>query len=384
MRLKKIFVVLLLLLMVVGLAFWLRPAAPLPQGKLSAFSEGGKIGFKDETGKVILPPRFEEYRAQVELKFAPFNPAKGPPSDDDYMRSLEPFPDGLCLVRLLGKSGYIDTKGKLRIKAVYDNAQPFHGGQAMVSRFGIWSVIDRTGKTVRTTQYEDVSDAWSEGFTSFRKNGKYGFLNGDLKEISGLSFSEVSSFSNGLARVAVGEGAGKRWGFLGAEGKMVVECIYTDMRDFSEGLAAAATGARPKGSAANWGFLDAKGKFVVAPKYDQALDFSQGLAAVMVHSDSYGQGGDWGFIDKRGNVLIKPKFKRVSKFTDGVAAFTLNPDLTFRGALWGLVDQKGRVVVEPRFGAMPDLAFKNGRALVQLQGQYLWIDNRGNTVEAPP
>jgi hypothetical protein len=82
-----------------------------------------KYGFIDQTGKEIIPPRFD---------------------------ATDKFSEGLAAVQITKEWGYIDTKGELVIKLTgISQAHAFHKGLAeVVTREGRWGYIDKTGKYV--------------------------------------------------------------------------------------------------------------------------------------------------------------------------------------------------------------------------------------------
>ena len=79
--------------------------------------------------------------------------------------------------------------------------------------------------------------------------------------------------------------------------------------DFSEGLAKVWIGDFYTG---NYSFINKKGKVVIKPKYDDVGDFSEGLAIVE-------KSNKWGFINKKGKEIVKPKYDKVVFFSEGLA-----------------------------------------------------------------
>ena len=80
--------------------------------------------------------------------------ALGPGSSDS-----ETVP--LFSVREDGKFGYIDKTGKLVIPPMYDEAYDFNEGLAKVEIGGKAGFIDTTGKVVIPPQYDRVTTPWS-------------------------------------------------------------------------------------------------------------------------------------------------------------------------------------------------------------------------------
>lgn len=63
-------------------------------------------------------------------------------------KNEEKIQEGLALVRLDGKYGYIDKGGKEVITCQYGQAKPFFNGFAEVWTENGWGVIDREGKEI--------------------------------------------------------------------------------------------------------------------------------------------------------------------------------------------------------------------------------------------
>ena len=85
------------------------------------------------------------------------------------------FNEGLCWVRKGGKWGFIDKTGKvvIPINSTYDYVWSFSEGLSGVRKGGF---IDKTGKEVIPLIYDDVRD-FSEGLCKVEKDDKWGFIN---------------------------------------------------------------------------------------------------------------------------------------------------------------------------------------------------------------
>jgi hypothetical protein len=94
-----------------------------------------------------------------------------------------------------------------------------------------------------------------------------------------------------------------KWGFIDEKGKIVINPQFDDVSSFSEGLSGVKIGDK-------WGFIDKKGKIVINPQFDKVRGFSEGLCGVKIVSK-------YGFIDKTGKYVINPLFDRVGDFSEG-------------------------------------------------------------------
>ena len=222
--------------------------------KYEKFEEYGKQGFKKD-GVVVIPAIYDK---------------------------AWDFREGLALVELNDKWGYIDKIGKEVIPIKYNEVYSFKEGLALVKLNGKWGYIDKLGNEVIQIKYESAWD-FREGLALVANNGKGGYIDKSGKEVIPIKFDLVSNFKNGKARVKLNG----KCGYFDKSGKEVTPIKYDDIWDFSEGLA----GVKLNGK---WGFIDKTGKEVIPIKFDIAWPFENGKAMVQLNGKS-------GTIDKQGN-----------------------------------------------------------------------------------
>lgn len=88
----------------------------------------------------------------------------------------EPFSDGVALVKVNGKYGYIDSSGSFRIAPNFKNACSFNEGLAVCSQNGrFWGVIDVWGNMVVQPIYDKIS-SYSDGVAWAKKSSIEGFI----------------------------------------------------------------------------------------------------------------------------------------------------------------------------------------------------------------
>ena len=161
------------------------------KGKVISRGEGRKKfmhhrkGFKDLSGKVVIPPQFD---------------------DVGY------FSEGLAPVRIGEKWGYIDKTGKIVIPPQYTHAHSFWEGLAAVNMgtkwgYGRWGFIDKMGKMVIPFQYDEAGN-FSEGLAGVAVDGKYGFIDQAERMVIKPQYDYIESFSRGVASVGQEEGEG--------------------------------------------------------------------------------------------------------------------------------------------------------------------------------
>jgi uncharacterized membrane protein YhaH (DUF805 family) len=114
--------------------------------------------------------------------------------------NVDDFSEGLALVELNGKYGYIDDTGTEVIPLKYDGAWDFSEGMSLVLLKGKYGYIDKTGKEVIPLKYDDAVD-FSEGLAIVLLKGKYGYIDKTEKEVIPLQYDNAWKFSGGLAKV---------------------------------------------------------------------------------------------------------------------------------------------------------------------------------------
>ena len=199
-----------------------------------------------------------------------------------YYKDYYGFSDGLAVVELNDKFGFIDKTGREVIPLIYDNAYSFSNGLAIVALNGKYGFIDETGREVIPFKY-DGAKAFSEGFARVLLNNKYGYIDTDGKEVIPFKYDFAYNFFEGFARVVLNN----KYGFIDKTGRELTPCKYNYANDFREGLATVKLNDK-------FGYIDKTGKEVIPLIYDYASEFAAGLASAELH-------GNWGYIDKQGN-----------------------------------------------------------------------------------
>jgi hypothetical protein len=143
---------------------------------LVSVEQNNKVGFMDKTGKLIIPPRYED---------------------------AGPFSEGLAAVKIGGQYGYIDRSGKLVIPPRFKQAASFGEGLAAVTLNGSQGgFIDTSGKLVIKEEEFEGGGGFSEGLAAVRgKNHKYGFIDKTGVFVIQPQYDRAGDFSEGLAPV---------------------------------------------------------------------------------------------------------------------------------------------------------------------------------------
>lgn len=166
----------------------------------------------------------------------------------------------------------------------YDAAGAFIDGVAAVQKNGKWFLIDTKGKEVSSEKYEDIvlqanGTHLKDGFMIAKKDGEYKIYR-DGKAIGGYSDADIITDDNLIAVCKDG-----KWGFVNNEGKEIIAPKYKDAKSFSNGLAAVSDGKK-------WGFIDVAGNLVIDYLF-YGGDYFNDEGCCMVET---GQGTTWQLI----------------------------------------------------------------------------------------
>lgn len=314
--------------------------------KLFRVHKGGKVGFIDNTGKVVIPTTLPEDTGVFSEGLAPVKTAPGVWKyiDETGKTKLSlkfgyidvfGFSEGLALVHNTeDKFGYIDKMGHEVIKPEYQLAFDFLGGYASVKKEDQKPVfLDKNGK-VTFPEYIPTMRPFSEGlaFVSLKSDKRFPPLGGYIDQNGKLVIPCEYAFSanpctEGVVMV-VRDGVRMAWN---TKGDLIFKGGFNQLLPFSEGLAQAKIGNL-------WGYVDHQGKIAIAPNYENCAGFSEGLAGVKLN-------GKWGFIDKTGKIVIEPNFVvpasweknriRIPQFHGGLAQMP-------EGTKAGYIDKTGK------------------------------------------
>ena len=286
------------------------------------------IGFIDESGNIVIPPRYHLVRD---------------------------FSEGLAYVFGDEFRGFIDLQGKPVIKTDGET-RDFHEGLAAVSssgRTGPWGYIDRSGKTVIQKQYS-FADDFSEGLAGVVVRDKFGFINRNGEMVIPPRFTPrrgqyswsplvaTSRFSEGLAPVTTNgefDKPYKSYGYINRKGDFVIPPQFLTAQLFSEGLALVVKVESVKDVITKVGWIDKSGEWVVTEVQGYAPPdvfsrtfanpsgdwrYSEGLASFRVYREGKTLHG---YMDRAGRVVIEPReFTRIGPFLGGIARVFVKGD----------------------------------------------------------
>ncbi|MBL7791931.1 MAG: WG repeat-containing protein [Saprospiraceae bacterium] len=271
------------------------------QGGVARIVSGGKYGLIDMRGKAIARPRFTDIRefdssglavvrfGDKQVTYGVINRQGQLITSQGYV-VVEPFQDGMALVKDSKGFGFIDTTGKLVIPCIYSKAAPFYEGRAAVYKDGACGYIDVKGAVIIP-----------------------------------FDFSRCLDFDADKAVVYKGI---KRAGLVSLDGELILEPGLDRLLKFQEGRGL---------------MRDEKLRFYYITEqanvydgyYEKATAFKHGVAVVQIN-------GKWGIINQKGIEIIPPKYDRIDSFEGGYAKVRIE-------GLNGLSNLDGQLIAQPDY-----------------------------------
>jgi len=304
---------------------------------LAAVEREGKVGYIDKSGKIVLAPKYiihkaVEYACGTRGSIDTYLALELP--DCAFSEGLAAV--RLAQNQQGRNWGYIYKSGKIAIPPQFDEAGCFREGLAPAVLGGKLGFIDKTGQFIIEPRFGcQIKDNglalpkdsyFSEGLAAVTLCGKgCTYVNRMGKLIMPLQFHDINAFSEGVALVSkrknqhltklpdgtlIKVGGKDEWYFINKSGKQCIKGKFYGGKSFAQGLAPVCV---CKGPYCKWGFIDKNGRFVIKLKFEGADSFSCGLTSVCLK-------GKFGCIDRKGNLVIKPQYDWPVVFSEGLAA----------------------------------------------------------------
>ncbi|RMH78883.1 MAG: hypothetical protein D6680_00865 [Cyanobacteria bacterium J007] len=223
----------------------------------------GRYGYINPNGEMAIEPQyqmaqsFSEGLAPVltETGWQFIDPKGTIVTTIDFSGTIYPLVDGMAKIETGNQVGYINREGEVVIEPQFSRwtTGSFSEGLLPVFLENAWGFIDRQGEVAIAPNYQ-MAGSFSEGLAPVKIDEKWGFINnrGEMV-ISPQFYAPVGAppennpdvrifpanitvarpFSEGLAAVQVGQKAG----FIDREGNFVIPPLFTEVESFSDGLA---------------------------------------------------------------------------------------------------------------------------------------------------
>lgn len=313
--------------------------------------------------------------------------------------SIKSFSEGLSLISIDSKFGYMNEDLKLAINPVFEIGTDFVDDYATVKSNGFWGVINKEGHFVLNPEFDSITiiNDSSEmmfftiknnvvkiidknnnilfnftncnfnsdlthinDFIAFKNNDKYILITPSKKSFIESDFEDINVDVDN--RLIVFK-KNNKYGLSDFNGKILLEADYDNLCGFSENMAIIEKNKK-------FGFINLETLDVIDPIYENALKFSEGLASVKLRNS-------YGYIDKSNKMIIEPNFNFASSFKNGVASVLINNSN-------GLIDKEGNLLTKEPFFIDNDSKFSNGLLpickKVEDKFKYGYLNEKGKEV----
>lgn len=295
---------------------------------------GEKYGFADASGKVVIPAQWEFAVAFSEGKAIVSDNSNSSIIDKTgktIAKNLGPgtgmyrFKNNRARCRSLdGRYGFMDPSGKRVIPPVYDVADDFEEGRAIISSNGKYGLIDTSGKLIIEPQYSFIFNLGDGYYQVKNDSGRAGVMNSDGDVIIQMQYDDVFHLQNNYFMV---ESNGMN-GCYSLTGQQIFPAVSGTQLFFVNGKSLVTKDDL-------FGIIDTSGKYLVQPAYDSIGYFFNGYATVT-------RRGLFGAIDSAGKQIVEPRYTELRPFVNGLSVFR-------EKSKYGFLDITGKVVIEAKF-----------------------------------
>jgi hypothetical protein len=211
------------------------------------------------------------------------------------------FSEGLAAVSIFDKDGnekwgFINNKGDIQIKPVFENVSSFHEGLCAVQdSTGKWGYIDKNGNFAINPQFSYAND-FLEDYAVVRLVKKYGVIN---KKGEYVINPQYDYLKNDLHKFLFKKE--DKYGWCDENGKTIIEPTYEDAFNFWNNKLS------PVKISEYYGFINQDNKIQINPQYKLALPFNNGVAFVTDENDKIG------IINEKGEKVASLQIDDVSR-----------------------------------------------------------------------
>jgi hypothetical protein len=371
------------------------------------YQENGKVGMKDEAGKVVLPPKFEAlgwsdgsfsvigeitgYRLQG--FWGIINLKKEFVTKAEYEK-LE-YTSGECIIAqrkinsAYRKTGCLNLKGEVKIPFVYDGIK-MQSIRAIVFNLTSsgynYGLVDLNNQTLLPVKYKDIYPLGTLRLAVQNSERKIGLFSEDGKPITDFSIDSISSFYKGYAIVYQHQ----LQGLVDRNGETNLETKYSSIKINSDGKIIARL---PN----EWRFINSKNETIKEILADDLQSLSANEYLIR-------KGNSWGVVDKDFKIEIPLQYQKLEPIAGGKFIAKLN---TKKGVLdahdkelipfvydelisdgqvyraltkssgWQLLNEDGKIITDKSYQQM-DAASES--FVVRSKGFYGMIDIKGKEI----
>lgn len=286
------------------------------------------------------------------------------------------FREGLLLVNINKKWGFLDTKGKVAIPCIYEDASDFNEGYAAVIRNGTKTCINKKGEEISVCN--NTLNAWEKddelggrgtyikGRQVLKRRQLHGIADNNGKLLAPLIYESIYGIRINGRDIHYHQEFYKvrkqgKWGVIDKNGNETLTCEYDNIQDYigETGLIAVEKNDLH-------GMLDMDFKWVVPCRYE-------GLSTVKQKSKIwFRENGLWGMMDMALQIIIPAQYEENGWIYDGRIRVS-------KGKRYGIIDTTGKTIIPVSYESLGD-KFHNGLIIAMKGKKWGALDTNHVTV----
>ncbi len=282
------------------------------EGEIARVIIKGKYALINQQGKFISRRRFNNIDVfnehglaiasygQQALRYGVINKRAEMITTQPF-QEIQPYSEGLAVVKLREGYGYIDLTGRLVIPCAYSKASAFYEGRAAVQKDGACGYISRTAGTIVPFEYSKCLDFDGGKAIVYKGIRRAGLVDLQGNLVLEPSVDRLLKFREGRGLVRDSE---YRFYYITEQAAGVYNGFYERATEFQNGVALVQVHGK-------WGVINHKGVQVIPAKYDHIEPFQQGHARVRVP-------GFNGLLHLDGQSIMAPEYEFVSYVGAGI------------------------------------------------------------------
>lgn len=315
----------------------------------SVFQDNGKVGLKNEAGKVLIPAKYEAL-GWSDGEFSVLNNVTGYRSNGRWglislsnhlitkaeFEEIAPVDASLLIARkkstlsLRIVSGVINAAGKELIPFQYDHIRVSSLRAIVFTKMGNqykYGLIDLENKTLIPQQFKNIRSIGSLRYAVENFEGKMALYSESGKQITNFTIDSISSFKKNFAIIH----QGLHQGLIDRDGVVKIEPKYREVKIEDDGSVYTR-------QLATWLFLDGQNNLIKKVQADSISGISKNLLKVSTAG-----------IVQLTDYTLKPvsstQLSTIEKFANGKAIFSVN-------GKYGLMRNSGTVIIEPKYSRL--------------------------------
>lgn len=202
------------------------------------------------------------------------------------------FNEGMMIAEQNKQFGFIDSTGKTIVTTQYDDVENFKDGFAFVKSGDNWGMINKTGKLIIACKYQYLSTL-KNGIIQFKQQDKYGLINNDGKILLAADYDKINLPNDESVNLFIVT-KNEKMGLINSAGNIIAPIEYDEINIEHEIVFINKGGKR--------GIMYTSGKWLLEPIYGE-INYLQSNSATALGLIEAKKEDQWYFFTTQGNKL---------------------------------------------------------------------------------